>query len=104
MTYELVVRDRAVAEMQEAFDWYESQVAGLGGKFLAVLTKHKTNIQSHPFQHKITYRNYREIFLQQFPYLLVNFIDEQKKIIVIVSVFHCSRNPKMKFKKALPKK
>ncbi len=103
MTYELVVRDRAVAEMQEAYEWYENQIAGLGDKFLSVLTKYKNCIQLHPFQHKITYRNYREIFLQQFPYLLVYFIDEQKKTIVIVSVFHCSRNPKTKFKKVRKK-
>jgi hypothetical protein len=34
MPYKLIVRDKALAEMQDAFDWYEKAVNGLGDKFL----------------------------------------------------------------------
>ena len=37
MAHRLVISDRAVREIGEAYDWYEEQLPGLGAEFLAAL-------------------------------------------------------------------
>ena len=98
MPYKLIVRDKALAEMQDAFDWYEKAVNGLGDKFLQRIEHYNQLISSNPLQFKTTYKNFREVYLRQFPFVLVYFVDEKKKAVVIFSVFHCKKNPKKKFK------
>jgi len=98
MSNRLVVRDRAVDELQVAFDWYENEVPGLGDEFLVTVDEFINHILSHPSQFKVSYRKFREIFIQKFPFVIVYFIDKPKRTIVIFSVFHTSRNPKLKYK------
>lgn len=98
MKYKLVVRDRAVEEMQVAYNWYENEVAGIGDKFISVVNDYKNFILNNPLQFKRTYQNFREVYIQKYPFVIVYFIDKPKRTIVIFSVFHTSRNPKRKFK------
>ncbi len=99
MKYELVLLGRASDEIEEAYNWYENQATGLGEKFLELLTEYKSSISQHPLQNKVTYKKFREAYLRKFPFLIVYFVDETNKTIVIFSVFHCSRNPEVKYKK-----
>ena len=98
MSYKIVLLQRAKIEIKDAYDWYENKANGLGDKFLIVLEKYKSLIVANPKLFKCTYKSFREVPLQTFPFLLVYHIDEIKKEIIIVSVFHSSRNPKEKYK------
>ncbi len=98
MDYKVILLERANIEIKDAYTWYENQSNGLGGKFLTVLEKYKSIISANPEQFKRTYKNFREAFLQTFPFLLVYHIDETNKEIIIVSVFHTSCSPKEKYK------
>ncbi|MGP8214293.1 MAG: type II toxin-antitoxin system RelE/ParE family toxin [Bacteroidia bacterium] len=97
MSYTIVLLQRAVVEISEAYIWYETQSKGLGDKFLSVLEKYKTNLLRNPELCKQTYKKFRESVISTFPFLLIYYIDRANKKIIIVSVFHCSRNPKKKF-------
>lgn len=98
MAYKIVLLERAEIEIKDAYDWYEKQSKGLGDRFLKVLNQYKSAILVNPKLFKCTFKNFREVFLQTFPFLLVYHIDEINKEIIIVSVFHSSRNPKEKYK------
>ena len=37
MNFELRVQSEAILDMEEAFDWYEMQLPGLGSEFIAEL-------------------------------------------------------------------
>jgi plasmid stabilization system protein ParE len=97
MKCRLGIRDKAVAEIQEAFNWYQNQQTGLGNKFISELENYFEVIHKTPKTFKRSYKVYREIPLKIFPFIVVYFIDEIEKIIVVASVFHTSRNPEDKF-------
>ena len=50
MKYDLIVRPEAEAELAEAFEWYEQQVAGLGGRFLLSIDAAINSIRRDPLQ------------------------------------------------------
>jgi hypothetical protein len=99
MEYALLLKDKAVAEIKLAYDWYEEQMDGLGERFLNIVKQNSELILSNPNRFKTTYKNFKEIYLREFPFVIIYFIDQTNAKIVIISVFHCSRNPKLKFKK-----
>ncbi|MEP7170157.1 MAG: type II toxin-antitoxin system RelE/ParE family toxin [Bacteroidota bacterium] len=99
MNYRLVLREKALTEIEEGYNWYETQQTGLGEKFLDAILSYAKVILKNPGSFKTTYKNFKEIPIKKFPYLIVYFIDERKNMIVIISVFHTSRNPQRKFRK-----
>jgi plasmid stabilization system protein ParE len=98
MNFEIVLLERAVIEINETYSWYENQSKGLGERFLSVIEKYKNNLLANPELFKRTYKNFREGFINTFPFILIYHIDKANKEIIIVSVFHCSRNPRKKYK------
>ena len=97
MKYKIVFLERAIAEMHESYNWYEEQQVGLGNKFIAEIEKCKDSIASKPEQYKITYKKFREVLVKTFPFLMVYQINKSTSEIIIISIFHCKRNPKKKY-------
>jgi mRNA-degrading endonuclease RelE of RelBE toxin-antitoxin system len=100
MSYQIILRNRAVDEMNDAYQWYEKAVEGLGAEFLSCIKNYLDKIVVQPHQFKTTYRNFKEVYIKQFPFVIVYLVDEKKKQIVIFSIFHCSQNPNKKFKRS----
>ena len=79
----------------DAYEWYEAQKKGLGEEFLQELETFYLKLQSHPeYFHKIK-KNFRQIALNRFPYVIV--YELIKSEVVVFAVFHTKRNPKLKF-------
>lgn len=93
MTYELILQEEASQEILEAYIYYENAQEGLGEIFMKHLDKYLRRIQNNPkhFQFK---KNYREAFIQKFPYLIVFDIIDYK--IIVLSVFNTHQNPTKK--------
>lgn len=91
MTYRLIIRVEAEAEVAEAFDWYEHRVPGLGSHFLAALDAAVESILSNPFQHPVLYRNTRRTLLRRFPYQVLFLVEEDT--ITVMAVLHGARDP-----------
>ncbi len=99
MPYSIKLRDKASQEIIEAFLWYEEQQEGLGEKFKAKIQDKFSKICQNPFHYKNSYKKYREALTDTFPFLIVYCIDEKESEIIVVALFHTSRNPKNKFQK-----
>jgi hypothetical protein len=67
MKYDLIVRPEAEAELAEAFNWYERQVAGLGSRLLLSVDAAINSIQRDPLQYPILYKNVRRALTRRFP-------------------------------------
>ncbi len=93
MIYELFVQEEASLEILEAYIYYENAQAGLGEKFMKQLSKYFLRIQSNPKHFEIK-KNYREAFVQKFPYLIIFDIIDNK--IIVLSVFNTHQNPTRK--------
>ena len=84
-------RAAAQNDVDEAFEWYESQRNGLGEEFREKLREAIQRIESNPNQYQVVYRDLRRALLERFPYGL--FYREMPTAIVVVACFHTSRNP-----------
>ncbi|WP_185207754.1 type II toxin-antitoxin system RelE/ParE family toxin [Chryseobacterium sp. C3] len=93
MIYELIIQEEAGLEILEAYIYYENAQKGLGEKFMKQLNKYFVRIQNYPKHFEIK-KNYREAFVQKFPYLIIFDIIDNK--IIILSVFNTHQNPTKK--------
>ncbi len=92
----LIIKPRAIGMAKKAFDWYEQQSKGLGEVFLSELNSCYKKIEAQPAFYSKTEKNFRQLRLKRFPYVVVYEI--LKSEVVVFAVFHTSRNTKYKFK------
>lgn len=95
MKYEILILDRAFADIQEAINYYESKQEGLSFKFEKALDKNFETLELNP-KFKIEYKNIHVIPLKKFPYLIHFRVDDIKKVVTIEAVFNTSKDPKGK--------
>lgn len=93
MTYRLVIRERAEKQIEEAYEWYEKKQIGLGDNYLDVIERSLMLIQINPKLFQFKYKNIKAIYTKQFPFGIFYIIDGDK--IVVLAVFHLSRNPSL---------
>lgn len=94
-TYEIVLRARY--EILEAWEWYEDRQEGLGDRFINQINLKIEQVIQTPERYPEKKRSFREAKIDVFPYLLIYRIAKRKKVIIIISVFHMSRNPRIKY-------
>ena len=92
MAYRLVVSDRALREIGEAYEWYEEQVAGLGNEFFEALEAQFEVIAQSPQLYTEIQRGVRRALLARFPYGV--FYASKGDIVSILGVVHTARNPR----------
>ena len=95
--YRTIFSSKAQREIAESWNWYEDRQLGLGDRFLNEIAEHIRKIEQTPIRFPIRFKSYRETPVPVFPFLIIYRINEKKKIIRIVSVFHTSRNPTKKY-------
>ena len=81
----------AEMELDDAFDYYEYELAGLGQKFLVEFRKGVKRILAHPSAWSPIQENVRKCVLKKFPYTIVYAIEEN--LIIILAVAHQHRLP-----------
>ncbi len=91
MNYKLMIRAEAEAELEEAYVWYEQQVAGLGSQFLLAVDATINSLRRNPFQYPVVYKDIRRALMHRFPYQVFYIQNEMQ--IVIIAVFHGMKNP-----------
>jgi ParE toxin of type II toxin-antitoxin system, parDE len=80
---------------KDAYKWYETQKQGLGEEFLDELDGAYLKLESHPEYFGKVKKNFRQVALKRFPFVIVYEIIKTE--VVVFAVFHTSRNPKGKF-------
>jgi plasmid stabilization system protein ParE len=89
----VVVRPAAAADIEDAYEWYESQQPGLGDEFLAALRATRDRLLEHPEAYPVLHRNTRRALIpQRFPYAL--FYRLYGDTIVVVACMHAKRDPR----------
>lgn len=92
MKYKLIITEEAALEI--SVKYYESQLPGLGSKFLSHLEIYLKRIQLYPEHYQIKRQPYREAFIKKFPYLIIYEFTEGQ--VVVYAVFNTYRNPSQK--------
>ncbi len=91
MSYEVLIRPEAEAEIGEAYRWYEQQQDGLGSDFIVSLEEGMAKIIEGPERYPVVHRNVRRLLIRRFPYGIFYTIDQN--LVVILAVFHGHRDP-----------
>ena len=91
MSYRLLTP--ALMEIREAAEFYEGRVSGLGADFLDEVDASVGRIIQFPGAWGSLGERYRRCNLRRFPYSIIYAIQPNREIL-IVSVFHQSREPR----------
>lgn len=83
--------ESAENELNEAADFYESQVKGLGTSFLSDVQSTIDFIQANPESYPRIHKVVRKCLMRQFPYSLLYSINDNA--INILAVAHHKRRP-----------
>ncbi|MBI2371807.1 MAG: type II toxin-antitoxin system RelE/ParE family toxin [Deltaproteobacteria bacterium] len=75
MTYRLIVRRQAKADIREAARRYEEQRPGLGRTFVRQIDALLDRVRVNPMQHQVVYREIRRAIPRRFPYGVFYRID-----------------------------
>jgi plasmid stabilization system protein ParE len=68
MSRSVVIRRNAKRQIEEAFDWYESQASGLDDDFLVAVESVLTRMKETPLLYAQVYRDVHRALLPRFPY------------------------------------
>ncbi len=88
---QLKIIQLAETELDDAFDYYEYELEGLGHKFLQEFRKGIKRILAHPYAWSPIQDNVRKCVLKKFPYTIVYAIEENS--IIILALAHQHRQP-----------
>jgi plasmid stabilization system protein ParE len=88
----VIYRPASEFELQEAYNWYEERESGLGREFMRCVDAGIQLIRRHPEIFPIAHKNIRQAVIRRFPYSI--FYVRAGEAIIILSVFHASRQPK----------
>ncbi len=94
MKKRLIVRDEAEADLDEAYQWYEQQVRGLGGEFLLCVDAVMASIERNPRLYPVVHKGViRRALTRRFPYGV--FFIEGETSVSVIAVAHAKRNPRV---------
>lgn len=91
MSYKIVIEPRAIADIQDAVDYYETKREDLGAYFYQIVDEYIESIVKNPF-FQIRYKDYHGLPVKIFPYIILYYIDENEKTVYVLSVFNTSQN------------
>ena len=81
MTWTVTLRPRAIADLQQAHDWYEERGPGLGAEFLVDLADALRRLEADPLRYPVYYREFRRVLARRFPYKIF-FLTAGKNLVV----------------------
>jgi len=93
MNNKIVFRVRFSKQLLPCYQWYEEKLLGLGEEFLLAVEECANSIGRNPYLFQIKYKNIRMALVERFPYGIFYFVENNK--IIVLSIFHLSRNPKL---------
>lgn len=91
MSYRLDIRPDALADIEEAAEWYEDQEPGMGADFARTILQAIDSLPTNPLIHRVRdrRRNVRWLLPHRFPYRIV--YQMQDELITVFAVLHAAR-------------
>ena len=91
MSYTLVFKPLAAAEIEAAYAWYSQPEIDKGAEFLDELERIERFLRLNPLLYPRVEEEIRRAGLRRFPYSLFYVVDDET--ISVLSCFHQSRDP-----------
>ena len=91
MTLPIFWLPEAVAELKQAYVWYNDKRPELGERFARAAETAVDSIAQNPLQFPVVYRGRRRAGVWRFPYGI--FFEIQDHQILVIACFHAKRSP-----------
>ncbi len=91
MTFDVVFEPEARADFAAAFEWYESQLEGLGLEMLASAEATISLLERRPEIYQVIYSEFRRAPIRRFPFAFFYLVTPEQ--VKIVGVFHYRKDP-----------
>ncbi len=92
--YTVKLLTEAELDIADACKWYEARQNGLAKRFLDEFNEYSELIAKNPLHFPVKFtERFRFAVLKRFPYFILFKVQEEEKVIYIMSVFHTSRSP-----------
>lgn len=93
--YQVKIDLDALADIQEATNWYNQQLDGLGSRFQKQVKQQINSLKTKPEHYSIRYADVRCMLIKKFPFLIHYTIENFTFTVKVFAVIHTSRNPKI---------
>ena len=93
----VVIKDQALEDMQQAYNYLELKEVDLGEKLLKYIEEYIEIIEINPYLFKEGYKKVRQVRIKPFQYILHYKI--YKDYIAVLQLFHGNKNPKKRLSK-----
>jgi len=92
VTYRLELQPDALADIEQAAEWYEQREPESGTAFLREVMAAIDTVQRHPLAYRIRHRrkNIRWKLLDKFPYRVIYQTNDD--MITVIAVLHSARH------------
>ena len=91
MSYEIIISIAAQLDIEQAIEWYEGQLQGLGDRVKQSLYDSLLEIESNPHLSSKRYKEIRIKYIKVFPYGIHYLVEGNE--IKVYGFFHMKRNP-----------
>jgi mRNA-degrading endonuclease RelE of RelBE toxin-antitoxin system len=91
--YKIRIHKKALHDIQEASNWYNRQLPGLGKRFQNQVKKQINSLKTTATHHSIRYSDVRCNLVKKFPFLIHYVVNESE--VEVFAVIHTSRNPEI---------
>lgn len=91
----IIVHPVAKLDIEESIEWYNKAQPGLGLRFYKQVQATIKTIRINPLAFAIRYKNTHTAPVKKFPFMVHYFVDSEKETIVVLTVLHTSRDPKI---------
>jgi plasmid stabilization system protein ParE len=92
LSFPVILRDEAEADMAEAALWYERRSLGLGAEFVRSVDACLALVSRQPTLFPVIHREARMALARRFPYLIIYRVFPD--FISVVAVIHGKRHPR----------
>ena len=89
MSWRVIIRPNAEADLSEARAWYESQRAGLGDELLDEVRRAVGLLADDPERRPFYHRDFRRLLTRRYPYKLFYRVEGDR--VIVFRILHARR-------------
>ncbi len=92
------IGSKAANELFDAVEWYYVQKPGLEKAFYHELKRFLNRISQRPLSFPIFVSSFRKALLGKFPFMVIFHFEPNETKVVVLSIWHTSRDPEQLMK------
>ncbi len=92
MSYNVIIQPEAEYDIQDTFEWYESQNPGLGSEFVRAVDGCFSGIARNPLAYQVIHKQVRRSLASTFTYIYFYFFDQDT--VFVLAALPCKTRSK----------